>query len=131
MAEKLSAAQQKAVDWIQGHRAEELGSLGIEVGKMLAELTVELLDATREAAHWKASFETVRDEMKLAIATVIAKGPGARKRLIITRAQYGKAIGKQLMVTRPDEETVIYELVEKTDEHPDNSNEHGRLIRPN
>ena len=107
MAEKLSAAQAKAIDWISGHNALELGALGIEIGRMLAELTAELADAKQEAAHWKQSFEVVRDEIKVLASVAIAK---KGERLVITKKDFAACLGLELYVGKPEEGVRIYEL---------------------
>lgn len=119
MAEKLSSAQQRAVDWIQGHNAAELGALGIEVGKMLADLTVELADAKREAEHWHHAFDTVRDELQVLVSVAIAKGAGSR--LVITKADYLEVVKRnvELYCGSPDGSgTRVYELRKRTKQNP-------------
>lgn len=118
--EKLSAAQQKAVRWIHSGSAKSLGAIGVEVGKMLAEITVELADAKQQAEHWKAAFEVVRDEMKVAIATVLAKGgevgkaaDSGRPHLIVRKQDFALAIGLELYTMPPDAHTRVYELRER------------------
>lgn len=109
MADKISAAQQRAIDWIQGKRASELGALGAEIGRMLAELTAELMDSKLEAFHWKTSFETVRNELKVMAATVIAKQGGGR--LVLKREDYAKSSGLELFCDDQSEKnTHVYEL---------------------
>ena len=82
--EELSRAQQAAVEWINSKSATKLGPIGQEVGKMLAEICVELMDAKQEAAHWKAAFETIQAEFKVAVGLTIRKQGG--EALVVTRA---------------------------------------------
>jgi hypothetical protein len=82
--DKLSRAQQKAVDWINSKGATRMGAIGEEVGKMLAEICVELMDAKQEAAHWKAAFDTIQTEFKIAVGITLKKQGGDK--LIITKA---------------------------------------------
>lgn len=119
MVEKLSSAQQRAVDWIQGHKAAELGALGTEIGKMLAELTVELADAKREAAHWHHAFDTVRDELQVVVSVAISKSAGSR--LIITKADYLEVVKRnvELYCDSPDGSgTRVYALRKRTKKNP-------------
>jgi len=114
--EKLSPVQQRAVDWIKGSKATELGALGTEVGRMLAELTTEQLDARREAAHWKQAYDAIRAELKV-LAAIAIKKTGV-SRLVITRKDLLELPpDTQLHVQSPDEYTRIYEL--RREETPD------------
>jgi hypothetical protein len=109
MAEKLSAAQQKAVDWIQGHKAVELGEIGTEIGKMLAELAVDAADAKVEAAHWKRSFETMKAEFRVAVGVAMRKLSVTK--LVITRTELGQVPeDTELYVGTPEPGVRIYEL---------------------
>lgn len=110
MSEKLSPAQLRAINWIQGHNAVELGALGTEVGKMLAELIAELADAKAECAHWKAAFETVRDEIKVLAAVAIQQ---RGEKLIVTRKELQALEGKELHVGEPEPGVRIYEVRER------------------
>lgn len=112
MAEKLSDAQQQAIRFIKNRSASELGAIGTEIGNILAELTVELADAKEEAKHWKRSFETVRDEMKVAIGLAIRKLGG--ERLVVTRRELAElAPNTELYVGTPEPGVRIYELRER------------------
>lgn len=131
MAEKLSAAQQKAHDWIKSGSAEEMGAIGTQVGAMMAELIVELMDAKREAAHWKQSFQTTLNEFKACVAAVIVKR-GTGKRLIVTKAHYEKSIGKQLSAGQLDGgNTRVYELIDAPPPNPKQSNDTPGIINLN
>lgn len=112
MAEKLSAAQQRAIDWIQKGSAKELGALGTEIGKLLAELAVELADAKLEAKHFKESFETVRDEIKVLVAVCIRRFGGSR--LTISKQEYFEVVkdNTELFASTPDGMR-MYELRER------------------
>lgn len=135
MTEKLSAAQRRAIEWIKGGNARQLGALGTEIGKMLAELTADLADAKREAAHWKQSFETVRDELKVVASVSIHKSGGSR--LVITKAEYVEVVKRnvELYVGQPDDSGMrIYELRERRSEKVANAVGqaiNGTLARPN
>lgn len=107
--EKLSAAQLRAVAWIQGHHAAELGALGTEIGAMVAELTTELMDAKREAGHWKGAFDAVRNELKV-LAAVCMRQLKTR-RLVITRKELQDVPpNMELWVEGPEDGVRIYEL---------------------
>ena len=134
--DKISPAQQKAIDWIKGHNARELGELGSQVGVMLAELTAELADAKAEASHYKNSLAVVIDEMQVAIACILAGG-GERgadatgnPRLIVRKADFEKALGLQLHTQQPDAHTRIYELRKKPAERTKVDDAVSRIIRP-
>lgn len=115
--ETLSDSQQRAIDWIQRGSAKELGALGTEIGKMLAEMVAELADAKREAMHWHAAFETVRDEIKVMASTIIQKQGGGR--LAIRREDFAKAVGQELFCDNESDPNVrVYELRAKTEATP-------------
>jgi hypothetical protein len=124
--DKISAAQQRSIDWIKGHRAEELGALGVEVGKMLAELTVELMDAKAEAAHWKAAFEVVRAEIKVLAAVAIAQLKATK--LVITRKELQEIPpNTELFIGKPEPGVRIYEL-RRVDLTKRQHNDRGRIV---
>jgi len=107
--EVLSDAQKRAIGWIKNSRAVELGALGVEIGKMLAELIAELADAKMEAKHWKAAFDSVRSEMEVLASVAIAQS--GRERLVITRKELAALpANTQLFVERPEEGVRVYEL---------------------
>lgn len=81
--DKLSAAQEKAVDFIRSGTARQMGELGQELGKLLAELTAELMDAKQEAIHWKNSFQVMQTEFKIAVGIMLRTRDAHR--LTITR----------------------------------------------
>jgi hypothetical protein len=87
---------------------------GTAIGQTLAEIAVELMDAKAEAAHWKKSFETVRDEIKVLAAVAIRQnGTG---RLVITRKELREAgENVQLHVGTPEPGVRIYELRRKSE----------------
>lgn len=107
-SEKLSRAQQQAIAFINGHTARELGAIGTEIGKMLAELTAELADAKNEAKHWERSYKTVRDEIKVLAAACMAKLK--TRRLVVTKAEFREMLGLELYFDNPEPHTRIYEL---------------------
>lgn len=127
-AEKLSAAQQRSVDWIKSGRAKELGALGIEIGKMLAELTVELADAKQERDHWKNAAMTVMDEIKVLVSVCIAKIGGDR--LTVTKQEYHEVVKRNVEVycSQPDGMR-MYELRERR-QRIKVEDAVGRIIRP-
>jgi hypothetical protein len=87
---------------------------GTAIGQTLAEIAVELLDAKAEAAHWKKSFETVRDEIKVLAAVAIRQnGLG---RLVVTRKELlSVPENTQLYVGTPEPGVRIYELRRKSE----------------
>lgn len=102
MAEEFSDAQQKLMAYINDPVAARA------FGSALAEIAVELMDAKQEAKHWKKSFDTVSDELKV-LASVSVKRKG---RLVITRKELQAVKGLQLFVDTPEPGVRIYELRE-------------------
>ena len=100
MADVLSEAQQKLMAFISDPTAARV------FGATLAEIAVELMDAKQEALHWKKSFHTVKDELKV-LAAVAVKRKG---RLIITRKELQAVEGQELFVDTPEPGVRIYEL---------------------
>lgn len=125
MAEKLTPAQNRAVEWIKNGTAAQLGALGTEVGLMLGEMIVDLMDSQREAAHWKAAFETVRDEIKC-LAAVAIKQQHAEK-LVITKKELLELEGKDLHVGSPEPGVRVYEIRERRDSVAE---EVSRILKP-
>jgi hypothetical protein len=103
MGEQLSQAQANLMKLVNNR---ELAAL---VGSTLAEIAVELMDSKRESAHWKKSFETVRDELKV-LASVSVKRKG---RLVITRKELQAVEGLELFVDTPEPGVRVYELRER------------------
>jgi hypothetical protein len=101
MADVLSEAQQKLMAFINDPAAARA------MGSTLAEIAVELMDAKLEAQHWKKSFETVRDEIKVLASVAIHEG---QQRLVITQAALAKVNGMELYVDTPEPGVRIYEL---------------------
>lgn len=130
--EKLSAAQQRSIDWIKAGRAKELGALGIEIGKLLADLVVEAADAKRERDHWKQACETISDEIKVIVSVCIAKLGGSR--LTITKQEYFDVVkgNVELFTSMPDGMR-MYELRERRKKTQSNKVDDAvsRIIRPN
>lgn len=108
MSEKLSEAQQRAVNWLKAKKAEEMGEIAVEIGRIFAELTVELADAKREVKFWKVGYERVKAQMKVAVATAIHKLDA--EKLVVTRTEFNLCSGKILHVETPEEGVLIYEL---------------------
>lgn len=126
--DKLSAAQEKAVDWIQSQGAAKMGALGTEVGKMLAELTAELMDAKQEAAHWKASFETTMAEFKIAVGITLKKSGG--EKLIITKADLATMPpNTELWLDDHEPGVRVYALRERAKVNPKPTDAIRRIIR--
>ena len=119
MTDQLSQAQANLMKLVNNH---ELAAL---VGSTLAEIAVELMDAKQEAKHWKQSFETVRDEIKV-LAGVAIKQRG--ERLVVTRKELQELEGKELHVGTPEPGVRIYELRER---HLKVDQAVGRILRPN
>lgn len=101
MAEELSQAQHKLMAFINDPAAARA------LGTTLAEIAVELLDAKQEAKHWKQSFETVKDEIKVLASVAIHEN---QHRLVITKASFAKVQGLELFVDTPEPGVRIYEL---------------------
>lgn len=136
--DQLSEAQKRAIDWIQRGSAKELGALGTQIGQLLAEMVAELADAKAEAKHWKSAFETVRDEFKCAIATLLASGgelgkaaDSGRPHLMIRKGDFEKALGLELYTHQPDAHTRIYELREQRPGRTPIDDAVSRIVRPN
>jgi hypothetical protein len=107
--ETLSDAQLRAIKWIKNKSAVELGQLGSEIGRMLAELTAEVADAKLEALHWKDAFEETRKELKVLASVAIAQS--GQGRLVITRKELNALPpDTQLYVEGPEEGVRVYEL---------------------
>jgi hypothetical protein len=107
--EPLSDAQQRAITWIKNQSAVQLGALGTEIGKLLAELTAECADAKLEALHWKDAFEQTRNELKVLASVAIAQS--GKGRLVITRKElHALPPDTQLFVEGPEEGVRVYEL---------------------
>jgi hypothetical protein len=123
--EKLSAAQQTAIKWLHSQGAAKMGALGHEIGKWAAELVAELADAKREAEHWKAAFETVRDEIKVLAAVAIKQQHDGR--LVITRKELAALEGKELHVGTPEPGVRVYEVRERA---PNIRQDVSRILRP-
>jgi hypothetical protein len=105
MADVLSEAQQKLMAFINDPAAARA------LGSTLAEIAVELMDAKQEALHWKKSFETVRDEIKVLASVAIHKGPPASPCLVITKADFAKVEGLELQVDSSEPGIRVYRLL--------------------
>lgn len=116
MTDMLTPAQQQLMGLINDPKMAPI------IGQTLAEIAVELMDSKREAAHWKKSFETVRDEIKV-LASVSVKRKG---RLVITRKELQEVEGQELFVDTPEPGVRIYELRERTV-----SQAVSKILRPN
>lgn len=132
MAEKLSAAQQKAIAFMRGKSVKELGALGTSIGALLAELISELADSKQEAVHFKNAFETVRDEIKVLVSVCIRKLGGDR--LTITKQEYLDTVkgNVELYTSHPDGMR-LYELRERRKPNPVDAAVHGAVngsVRP-
>jgi hypothetical protein len=123
--EKLSAVQQQAIDFVHDGKAAKYGRLGQEVGKMLAEIAVELMDARNEAKHWKAAFETVRTEIKVLAAVAIKQQWG--RRLVITKAELQRFEDTELQIGTPEPGVRIYQLCDRSEV----SHAVSKILRPN
>lgn len=103
MKDTLSAAQENLMKLVNN---TELAAL---VGSTLAEIAVELMDAKQEAQHWKNSFDTVRQEIKI-LAAVAIKQKGAQ-RLVITQAEFAAVPpNTELWLETPEPGVRVYEL---------------------
>ena len=101
--EKLSAAQQKLQALL---RNKDLAKV---VGSTFAEVLVESMDAKREAEHWKAAFETVRDEIKQLAAIILRQQH--LERIVVTRAELQEIPRNlELYCGTPEPGVRIYEL---------------------
>lgn len=121
MTDHLSKAQENLMRLVNN---TELAAL---VGSTLAEIAVELMDAKNEAAHWKTSFETVRDEIKILASVAMTKN--GEQRLVITKADFAKVPrGTELWLDTPEPGVRVYELREKRTAV---DSAVGRILRPN
>lgn len=103
MADQLSKAQGDLMRLINDKGIAQM------VGSTLAEIAVELLDAKAEAAHWKLSFETVRDEIKVLAAGALRQQH--THRLVITKAELQNVpANTELYVDTPEPGVRVYEL---------------------
>lgn len=121
MTDHLSKAQENLMKLVNNR---ELAAL---VGSTLAEIAVELMDAKQEAAHWKKSFDTVRDEIRI-LAGVAIKQKGAQ-RLVITKADLAAVPpNTELWLDTPEPGVRVYELRERRNEIAQTI---GQILRPN
>jgi hypothetical protein len=60
-------------------------ALGHQIGRMLAEIAVELQDRIDEAKSWRLRFEALRGEIKTLAAIIMARQTD--KRIVITRKE--------------------------------------------
>lgn len=128
--DSLSAAQERAVNWINSKGAMKMGPIGQEVGKMLAEILVELMDAKQEAAHWKQSFETIQAEFKIAVGLAIKKQGG--EKLVVTKADLAAMPPNTELYLDDHEPGVrVYQLRERKLRAPKVEDAVARIIRPN
>lgn len=103
MSDTLSTAQERLMKLINDQGIAQL------VGSTLAEIAVELMDAKQEAAHWKKSFDTVRDEIKILAAVAMRKR--GEQRLVITRAEFAAVPpNTELWLDTPEEGVRVYEI---------------------
>ncbi len=127
--DKLSKAQQKAVDFINSKGATRMGAIGQEVGKMLAEICVELMDSKNEAQHWKAAFDTIQAEFKVAVGIAIKQQGGAR--LVITRQALSEMPpNTELFLDDHEPGVRVYELRERIKGAPKVGDAVRRIIQP-
>lgn len=127
--DKLSPAQQKAVDWIQSKGAKGMGAIGEEVGKMLVEITIELADAKNEAAHWKAAFNTIQAEFKIAVGLTLKKSGDPR--LVITKADLAAMPpNTELWLDDHEPGVRVYALRERVKANPKASDAVRRILQP-
>jgi hypothetical protein len=103
MADKLTSAQENLMRLINDKGIAQM------VGSTLAEIAVELMDAKQEAAHWKQSFETVKDEIK--VLAGVALRQQHTHRLVITKAELqNMPANTELHVATPEPGVRVYEL---------------------
>jgi len=115
--ERLSDVQKQAIAWIHQSKAKEMGAIGIEIGKMLAELTAELADRQMEAGHWRACFEAARDELK--VVASVAMQHMHTERLVVTKADLqGLPPNVTLNVLKPEPGVRIYHFKRQEEDGP-------------
>ena len=120
MSDKLSQAQMNLMKLVNNTELAQL------VGSTLAEIAVELMDAKQEAAHWKTSFETVRDEIKILAAVVMHKR--GEQRLVITKAEFAAVPeDTELWLDTPEPGVRVYELRQRRSQV---DSEVSRILRP-
>lgn len=85
------------------------GELGKEMGRMLAELAVDIQDYIDKAKFYQVRFEALKGEIKTLAAIVMSKQ--ADKRIVITRKEMD-AIPEdvEVHVEQPEEGVRIYTL---------------------
>jgi hypothetical protein len=100
---------------ILGGRSFKLpgGQLGVEVGRMLAEIAVEMQDKIDEAKTWRLRFEVMRGELRTVVAVTLKNLPKLEGKLVITRAEFD-AVPENLevQVDVPEEGVRVYRLVD-------------------
>jgi hypothetical protein len=85
------------------------GPMGEQIGRMLAEIAVELQDRIDEAKHWKVISEALRGELRTLAALIIKQQH--LERIVVTRSEF-EAIPAdlELYVETPEPGVRVYEL---------------------
>jgi hypothetical protein len=88
--------------------------LGQEMGRILAEIAVELQDKIDEAKHWRLAFEAIRGESKTLVAILLRKDPKLDGKIVITREEF-EAIPEnaEVVIETPEPGVRIYRLTTK------------------
>jgi hypothetical protein len=88
------------------------GALGRELGRMLAEIAVELQDKIDAARFWQVRFEALKGEIKCLAAVIMSKQ--AEKRIVITRKELDALPDDiEVHIEAPEEGVRIYTLRKK------------------
>lgn len=93
-----------------------MGKLGSEMGRLLAELAVEVQDKIDEAKHWRTMCEAVRGETKTLVAILLRRDPKLDGKIVISRAEF-EAIPEdaEVVVDKPETGVRIYRLTTKAE----------------
>ena len=92
-------------------------ALGGEIGRVMAEIAIELADAKLEAKHWRNSFTVVQKEIKV-LAAVLMHEKGERRLVVTLKALQQIPPNLELHVAEPEPGVRIYEMRERMPELP-------------
>jgi len=85
------------------------GPMGEQIGRMLAEIAVELQDRIDEAKHWKVISEALRGEIRTLAALIIKQQ--RLERIVVTQKEFEAfPENQELVIEVPEPGVRIYEL---------------------
>jgi len=108
---RQSAAGKQLIALIQDPKTGQV------IGQLMAELAIELADAIQEKNHWRASFETVKNEMKILASVLLMHQPD--RRLAISRSELTSIPAElELHYETPEDGVRLYALRARHVEKP-------------